>query len=106
MGDSTCTLQDTNTLQYRLVRLVTAVHGNVFVVGDPFQCIYTWRFASPDNLQRLAVDFPVHSVVTLDQNYRSITSILRLANAVMAQAKVAALCQRTLWTECAEVMLS
>ena len=55
-------LQDTNTLQYRLVRLLSSVHGNVFVVGDPFQCIYTWRFASPDNLPRLTTDYPVHEV--------------------------------------------
>ena len=48
-----CPQQDTNAVQYRLVRLLTAVHGNVFVVGDPFQCIYTWRFAAPDNLDKV-----------------------------------------------------
>ena len=89
-------------LQYRLVRLLTAVHGNVFAVGDPFQCIYTWRFASPDNLEKLAVDYGRHAMVTLDQNYRSTSSILAVANAVMAQAK-AAFSQRTLWTALSEV---
>ena len=89
-------------LQYRLVRLLTAVHGNVFAVGDPFQCIYTWRFASPDNLEKLAVDYGRHAMVTLDQNYRSTSSILAVANAVMAQAK-AAFSQRTLWTALTEV---
>jgi len=88
--------QDTSSAQYELMRLLTGPSGNVCVVGDDDQSIYSWRGASYENLLRFEKDFPGARVVTLDQNYRSMGIILKAANALISansQRK-----KKNLWT--------
>ncbi|MGC9456698.1 MAG: UvrD-helicase domain-containing protein [Halothiobacillaceae bacterium] len=72
--------QDTNTTQYELVRLLVGVQGRLTAVGDDHQSVYAWRGARPENLMRLAQDFPGLRLIKLEQNYRSVNSVLRAAN--------------------------
>ena len=51
--------QDTNSLQYSIAARLASVHRNLFVVGDPDQSIYGWRYANASNVQRVLKDFPV-----------------------------------------------
>ncbi len=79
--------QDTNPLQMVLVKLLTTVHGNLFVVGDDDQSIYSWRGARIENMLRFEEFFPGARVFRLEQNYRSTGHILDAANAVIAHNK-------------------
>ena len=76
--------QDTSTAQYDLLKLLAGPRGNVCVVGDDDQSIYSWRGASYENMLRFEQDFPGLKVITLEQNYRSTGTILRAANALIA----------------------
>ncbi len=76
--------QDTNMVQYDLVRLLGGHHRNIFVVGDADQSIYRWRGADYRNVSRFEKDFPDAQVVMLEQNYRSTQTILDAAMAVLA----------------------
>ncbi len=76
--------QDTNPAQYRLIRLLAGPLGNFTVVGDDDQSIYTWRGARPENLARLAEDYPRLTVIKLEQNYRCTGRILKAANTLIA----------------------
>ncbi|NPA26944.1 MAG: UvrD-helicase domain-containing protein [Chloroflexi bacterium] len=76
--------QDTNYLQYRLVRLLAQSHRRIFVVGDMDQAIYRWRGADYRNLARLEADFPDARVILLEENYRSTQEILDVAMAILA----------------------
>ena len=72
--------QDTNLIQYQLIKLLTLKHKNVFVVGDEDQCIYTWRGANFKNIFDFKKDFENVSVFKLVRNYRSTKQILGVAN--------------------------
>ncbi len=75
--------QDTNGSQFELVHSLTKVHRNFCVVGDDDQSIYGWRGAEIANLLNLEEHFPEVKVVKLEQNYRSTTTILNAANAII-----------------------
>ena len=75
--------QDTNNAQYQLMRQLVGTRGAFTVVGDDDQSIYAWRGARPDNLKRLAEDFPALRVIKLEQNYRSAGRILDAANGLI-----------------------
>ncbi len=72
--------QDTNALQFKLVKLLAGGYGNVFVVGDEDQSIYSWRGAEIKNILDFKKTYPQAKVYKLEQNYRSTTSILKAAN--------------------------
>src|SRR5450631_1090281 len=75
--------QDTNSVQYRLVRLLARQTGSITVVGDEDQSIYRWRGADIRNFLDFERDHPGAFVVKLEQNYRSTGNILRAANAII-----------------------
>jgi len=75
--------QDTNAAQFKLIHQLTSAHGNLCVVGDDDQSIYGWRGAEIANLLDMEKFFPKVKVVRLEQNYRSTTTILSAANAVI-----------------------
>ena len=68
--------QDTNTAQYELVLQLGQGHGNVCVVGDDDQLIYSWRGARIENIMNFETDFPGTTVVKLEENYRSTRNII------------------------------
>jgi superfamily I DNA/RNA helicase len=75
--------QDTNAAQFQLVHALTLEHRNLCVVGDDDQSIYGWRGAEVANLLDMEKHFPEIKVVKLEQNYRSTTTILNAANAII-----------------------
>ena len=77
--------QDTNKVQYELIKLLGSGHRNVFAVGDDDQSIYGWRGADVRNMQLLQTDFGDAVLVKLEENYRSTKPILDAANAVIAR---------------------
>jgi DNA helicase-2/ATP-dependent DNA helicase PcrA len=76
--------QDTNRVQYELMRLLTGPQQNVCVVGDEDQSIYRWRGADVSILLSFSRDFPAARIVKLERNYRSTQKILDAAGAVVA----------------------
>ncbi len=77
--------QDTNKIQYTLINLLVGAGGNICVVGDPQQCIYTWRGAHPLNILNFSRDHTAQET-KLEINYRSTKKILDIANKVIARA--------------------
>jgi DNA helicase-2/ATP-dependent DNA helicase PcrA len=75
--------QDTNAAQFNLVHQLTREHRNLCVVGDDDQSIYGWRGAEIANLLDMEKHYPEVKVIKLEQNYRSTTTILQAANAVI-----------------------
>lgn len=89
--------QDTNTCQYRLVKLLSGSRGAFTAVGDDDQAIYAWRGANVENLHLLQNDFPNLQVIKLEQNYRSTVRILRAANTLIANNPK--LFEKRLWSD-------
>jgi DNA helicase-2/ATP-dependent DNA helicase PcrA len=92
--------QDTNAIQYAWLRLLAGRDGVPFAVGDDDQSIYRWRGARVEHIYRFQKDFPKASVVKLEQNYRSTATILKAANAVIANN--GSRMGKNLWTEGAQ----
>lgn len=89
--------QDTNPVQYEIVKLLGAVHENVCVVGDDAQSIYSFRGATIQNILQFQKDYEDVKVVKLEQNYRSTQSILNVANEVIKNNK--GQIPKVLWTD-------
>jgi len=79
--------QDTNKLQAQIVKLMTARHDNVAVVGDEFQSIYSFRGASHRNMLEFPKLFPSSKIIKLEENFRSTQPILDVANAIISEVK-------------------
>ncbi|MBP5177053.1 MAG: UvrD-helicase domain-containing protein, partial [Clostridia bacterium] len=89
--------QDTNYIQYRIAKLLSSVHKNIFVVGDDDQSIYGWRGAEIKNILNFDKDFKSTKVYKLEQNYRSTKQILSLANSIIANNTLRS--KKVLWTD-------
>jgi DNA helicase-2/ATP-dependent DNA helicase PcrA len=89
--------QDTNQLQFSLIRLLTEKQQNICVVGDPDQSIYRWRGADITNILKFEEHFPASRVIRLEQNYRSTQNILDLAGGVIRHNVERK--EKALWTE-------
>jgi len=89
--------QDTNTIQYAWLRLLTQDQDNLFVVGDDDQSIYGWRGAKIENIHRFRQEYSGHQLIKLEQNYRSTGALLKAANAVIGfnSGRIG----KELWTE-------
>ncbi len=92
--------QDTNPLQYRWLRLLCGPTSTVFAVGDDDQSIYSFRGAEIENMRHFERDYGVTRVLRLEQNYRSLGTILEAANALIQNN--AGRFGKTLWTEGAQ----
>lgn len=89
--------QDTNPLQFRLIRHLTCAHDNLCVVGDDDQAIYSFRGADIANIIGFERDFSRAKIIKLEQNYRSVSPILKLANAVIQENTDRR--DKTLWSD-------
>jgi len=89
--------QDTNPIQMALIDALSSCHGNLFVVGDDDQSIYSWRGARVDHILNFEQLYPGTKVVRLEQNYRSTQTILDAANHVIAYNKGRK--GKNLWTD-------
>jgi len=77
--------QDTNRLQYRIVRALASTHKNITVVGDEDQSIYSWRGADIRNIMEFSRDFPGAAILRLEENYRSTQAILDAASGLVVR---------------------
>ncbi|EJM1244120.1 UvrD-helicase domain-containing protein [Campylobacter coli] len=79
--------QDTNALQYKILKNLCCVHENICVVGDDDQSIYSWRGAKIENILNFQSEFSNVKLVKLEQNYRSVGMILKAANNLISHNK-------------------
>jgi DNA helicase-2/ATP-dependent DNA helicase PcrA len=91
--------QDTNHAQYRMLQLLAKEHGNLMVVGDEDQSVYSFRSADVRNILDFENDFPEAELIKLEQNYRSTQTILSAANAVVSHNRERR--PKELWTDIA-----
>lgn len=89
--------QDTNSVQYRLIKYLVNPERNICVVGDDWQSIYSWRGADFTNILNFERDFPGAKVIKLEQNYRSTGNILAASQQIINQNKTRT--DKTLFTE-------
>lgn len=89
--------QDTNATQYAIVKLLAAANENICVVGDDAQSIYSFRGATIENILQFQKDYDDVKVVMLEQNYRSKSNILNVANEIIGNNKNQI--QKNLWTD-------
>ncbi len=89
--------QDTNAVQYKLIKSLVNEHRNICVVGDDWQSIYSWRGADFTNILNFERDFPGAKVIKLEQNYRSTGNILAASQKIINQNKTRT--EKTLFTE-------
>ena len=89
--------QDTNKAQFTLITLLASINGNITVVGDNDQGIYSFRGADITNILNFEKDFPGTKIIKLEQNYRCTGNILKVANAVIKNNEVKY--EKKLWTE-------
>lgn len=89
--------QDTNHLQYNWLKKLAGDYNKLLAVGDDDQSIYSWRGAKVEHLSRFVRDFPSAQTIRLEQNYRSTSSILHAANAVIENNKNRL--GKSLWTQ-------
>lgn len=92
--------QDTNMVQYQLIKLLVNSKQNIAVVGDDWQSIYSWRGADFTNILNFEKDFPGAKVIKLEQNYRSTASILKASQDIINHNKTRS--EKTLFTEAGE----
>ncbi len=92
--------QDTNPLQYELIRLLALKRRNLFVIGDDYQSIYRWRQADIRNILEFEKDYPEAEIILLERNYRSTQIILDAAGSVIAKNRSQR--EKKLWTESKE----
>lgn len=88
--------QDTNLVQYKILRLLGDKYKNIFVVGDEDQCIYCWRGANIENINNFTKDYDC-KIYKLEQNYRSTKEIIKIANRLIKNNS--ARIDKTLFTE-------
>lgn len=89
--------QDTNRLQYKIIKMLAEEHHNLCVVGDDDQCIYEWRGADIRNILDFEKDFPGALTVKLEQNYRSYGNILNGAHSIISNNRGRK--DKSFWTE-------
>ena len=89
--------QDTNTVQFAIAKRLSVKHGNIFVVGDDDQSIYSWRGAKIENILEFDGKFAGAKIYKLERNYRSTKKILELANALIEKNEMRR--GKTLWTD-------
>ncbi|HCE44707.1 MAG TPA: ATP-dependent DNA helicase Rep [Lentisphaeria bacterium] len=92
--------QDTNFLQFQLIKLLAGKNRNICAVGDDDQSIYGWRGADMKNILDFASHFPKSKEIKLEQNYRCTNNILKAANCVISRN--AERCAKELWSKCGQ----